>query len=47
VAYYVGRIMKELRVEVEKVMREEIDDAWQPAPGVVPPGSGGGVGGGI
>src|SRR5690242_16198100 len=46
VAYYVGRIMKELKVEVEKVMREEIDDAWQPAPGVVPPGSGGGVGGG-
>ena len=27
VAYYVGRIMKELRTEVEKVMREEIDDA--------------------
>src|SRR5581483_11701081 len=26
VAYYVGRIMKELKVEVEKVMREEIDD---------------------
>jgi NitT/TauT family transport system ATP-binding protein len=47
VAHYVGRIMKELRVEVQKVMREEIDDAWQPAPGVVPPGPGGGVGGGI
>jgi NitT/TauT family transport system ATP-binding protein len=47
VAYYVGRIMKELRVEVEKVMREEIDDAWQPAPGDVPPGTGGGVGSGI
>ncbi len=47
VAYYVGRIMKELKVEVEKVMREEIDDAWQPAPGAVPPGPGGGVGGGI
>jgi NitT/TauT family transport system ATP-binding protein len=47
VAYYVGRIMKELKVEVEKVMREEIDDAWQPAPGVVPPGPGSGVGGGI
>ena len=47
VAYYVGRIMKELRTEVEKVMREEIDDAWQPAPGAVPNGSGPGVGGGI
>jgi NitT/TauT family transport system ATP-binding protein len=47
VAHYVGRIMKELRSEVEKVIREEIDDAWQPAPGDVPPGSGGGVGSGI
>ncbi len=47
VAYYVGRIMKELKTEVEKVIREEIDDAWQPAPGRVPPGPGGGVGGGI
>jgi NitT/TauT family transport system ATP-binding protein len=47
VAYYVGRIMKELRTEVEKVMREEIDDAWQPAPGTVPGGSTPGVGGGI
>jgi len=47
VAYYVGRIMKELKVEVEKVIREEIDDAWQPAPGDVPPGTGGGVGSGI
>jgi NitT/TauT family transport system ATP-binding protein len=47
VAYYVGRIMKELRTEVEKVMREEIDDAWQPAPGAVPGGSPSGVGGGI
>ena len=45
--YYVGRIMKELRTEVEKVMREEIDDAWQPAPGAVPGGSSSGVGGGI
>jgi NitT/TauT family transport system ATP-binding protein len=47
VAHYVGRIMKELRFEVEKVMREEIDDAWQPAPGAVPGGSSSGVGGGI
>jgi NitT/TauT family transport system ATP-binding protein len=47
VAYYVARIMKELRVEVDKVMREEIDDAWQPAPGRIPPGPGGGVGSGI
>jgi NitT/TauT family transport system ATP-binding protein len=47
VAHYVGRIMKELRVEVEKVIREEIDEAWQPAPGDVPPGTGGGVGSGI
>jgi NitT/TauT family transport system ATP-binding protein len=47
VAHYVGRIMKELRTEVEKVMREEIDDAWQPAPGPVPPGTDPGVGGGI
>ena len=39
VAYYVGRIMKELRTEVEKVMREEIDDAWQPAPGAVSGGT--------
>ena len=47
VAYYVGRIMKELRVEVDKVMSEEMGDAWQPAPSDVPPGPGGGVGGGI
>jgi NitT/TauT family transport system ATP-binding protein len=47
VAFYVGRIMKELRTEVEKVIREEIDDAWQPAQGAVPPGSGTGMGGGI
>ncbi|MGZ3430159.1 MAG: ABC transporter ATP-binding protein [Polyangia bacterium] len=47
VAYYVGRIMKELRTEVEKVMREEIDDAWQPTPGAVPGGTTPGVGGGI
>jgi len=47
VAYYVGRIMKELRIEVEKVMREEIDDAWQPAPGAVSGGTTPGVGGGI
>ena len=47
VAHYVGRIMRELRTEVEKVMREEIDDAWQPAPGAVPPDSAGGMGGGI
>jgi NitT/TauT family transport system ATP-binding protein len=47
VAHYVGRIMKELRTEVEKVMREEIDDAWQPAPGAVPPASAPGMGGGI
>ena len=47
VAYYVGRIMKELRTEVEKVMREEIDDAWQPAPGAVPGSTTPGVGGGI
>ncbi|HWE27839.1 MAG TPA: ABC transporter ATP-binding protein [Polyangia bacterium] len=47
VAYYVGRIMKELRTEVEKVMREEIDDAWQPAPGAVSGGTTPGVGGGI
>jgi NitT/TauT family transport system ATP-binding protein len=47
VAHYVGRIMRELRAEVEKVMREEIDDAWQLAPGAVPPGSTGDLGGGI
>jgi NitT/TauT family transport system ATP-binding protein len=47
VAHYVGRIMKELRAEVEKVMREEIDDAWQPAAGAVPPGTTSGMGGGI
>jgi NitT/TauT family transport system ATP-binding protein len=47
VAYYVGRIMKELRTEVDKVMREEIDDAWQPAPGAVSGGTTPGVGGGI
>ena len=47
VAHYVGRLMKELRTEVEKVMREEIDDAWQPAPGAVSNGSTPGVGGGI
>jgi NitT/TauT family transport system ATP-binding protein len=47
VAHYVGRIMKELKGEVEKVMREEIDDAWEPAKGRVPPGPSGDVGGGI
>jgi NitT/TauT family transport system ATP-binding protein len=50
VAHYVGRIMKELKSEVEKVMREEreeMDDAWQPAAGDVPPLHGGGMGGGI
>ena len=47
VAYYVGRIMKELKVEVEKVIREEIDDAIEPAKGAVPPGSAGGMGDGI
>src|SRR3954465_5124252 len=47
VAFYVGRIMKELRIEVEKVMREEIDDAWQPAPGAVSGSTTPGVGGGI
>jgi NitT/TauT family transport system ATP-binding protein len=47
VAHYVARIMKELKIEVEKVIREEIDDAWQPAPGRFPPGTGGGVGSGI
>jgi NitT/TauT family transport system ATP-binding protein len=47
IAYYAGRIMKELRAEVDKVMREEIDDAGEPAKGRVPPGAGGGLGGGI
>ena len=47
IAYYTGRIMKELRSEVEKVMREEIDDAWQPGKSRLPPGSSGDVGGGI
>ncbi len=47
VAYYVGRIMKELKVEVDKVMREEMGDAWQPTPGDLPSGPTGGVGGGI
>ena len=47
VAYYVGRIMKELRHEIDKVMREEIDDAWQPAPSGVPAAPRGGLGDGI
>ncbi len=47
VAYYVGRIMKELKVEVEKVMREEIDELERPTPGDFPPGTGGGMGSGI
>ncbi len=48
VARYVARIMKVLRGEVEKVIREEIDDAWELAPqGRVPPGSAGGMGDGI
>jgi NitT/TauT family transport system ATP-binding protein len=47
VAHYVARIMKELRAEVQKVIREEIDDAWQPATGAVPPGPPSGLGGGI
>ena len=47
IAYYSGRIMKELRSEVEKVMREEIDDAWEPAKEPVPPAPSGGMGDGI
>jgi NitT/TauT family transport system ATP-binding protein len=47
VAYYVARIMKELRHEVEKVMREEMDDAEQPAKGPVPTGPRGSLGDGI
>jgi hypothetical protein len=47
VAYYIARIMKELRHEVEKVMREEMDDAEQPAKSPVPPGARGNLGDGI
>ena len=47
VGVFVARIMKELRSEVEKVIKEETDEAWEPTPRDVPPGPGGGLGGGI
>jgi NitT/TauT family transport system ATP-binding protein len=47
VAYYVRRVMKELQSEVEKVMREEIDDGIQPQAGRVSGAPAGGVGDGI
>jgi NitT/TauT family transport system ATP-binding protein len=47
IAYYSGRILKDLRGEVEKVMREEIDDAWEPQASGVPARPRGGLGDGI
>ncbi len=37
----------ELKVEIEKVLREEVDDGWSPAQGPVRPGTDRGLGGGI
>jgi NitT/TauT family transport system ATP-binding protein len=40
-------VTAELKAEIEKVMREEVDDAWKPASGVVRPRADRNVGGGI
>ncbi|MDP3278826.1 MAG: ABC transporter ATP-binding protein [Deltaproteobacteria bacterium] len=37
----------ELKVEIEKVLREEVDDGWRPTQGPVRPGPDRGMGGGI
>jgi len=40
-------IERELKIEIEKVIREELDDAWTPAGGGLPDAPGRDVGGGI
>jgi NitT/TauT family transport system ATP-binding protein len=46
-AVLAGVVTSELRIEIEKVMREEADDAWEPAKGSVRPRPDRNVGGGI
>ncbi|TAK28217.1 MAG: ABC transporter ATP-binding protein [Myxococcaceae bacterium] len=40
-------IERELKIEIEKVIREELDDAWTPAGGGLPGAAGRDLGGGI
>jgi NitT/TauT family transport system ATP-binding protein len=40
-------IERELKIEIEKVIREELDDAWTPAGGGLPGATGRDLGGGI
>lgn len=47
VAQLAAVVERELKIEIEKVIREEMDDAWAPSAGGVPGAPGGDVGGGI
>jgi len=47
VASLAGVVERELKIELEKVIREELDDAWSPAGGGVPRDSHRGLGDGI
>jgi NitT/TauT family transport system ATP-binding protein len=47
IALLASVVTQELRVEIEKVMREEVDDAWEPAKGTVRPRADRNVGSGI
>jgi len=47
VASLAGVVERELKIELEKVIREELDDAWSPAGGGVPRDSHRGMGDGI
>ena len=47
VASLSGVVERELKIEIEKVIREELDDAWSPAGGGVPRDSHRGMGDGI
>ncbi len=47
VATLAAVVERELEIEIEKVIREELDDAWTPAGGAVPGGARSDLGGGI
>ncbi len=47
VATLAAVVERELEIEIEKVIREELDDAWTPAGGALPGGARGDLGGGI
>jgi NitT/TauT family transport system ATP-binding protein len=47
VALLAGVIERELKIEIEKVIREELDDAWTPAASDLPRDPSRGLGGGI